>query len=109
VPFGSTRRQFSEAKRRVGITASAVPQPTRRAENVETASRQAPVEVGRSAEGPHSSQQRPGRRSGLRRRRSSASLDDLSSLAEQFQAIVAERDRARAAIQEIRRIVKALR
>lgn len=102
-----TRPQFAEARRRVGITSPTAPQPTRRS---------APAEQRRSAIAPAVPKNGPAPESGIdgrrRRRRgrpSAPALRDLSTLARELEAIVAERDRARAAVNEIARVLKALR
>jgi hypothetical protein len=104
-----TRRQFWEAKRRIGITASAAPHPGhRRAGETRAATPVATVEApvpADSAPAPPKAETHPRRR----RSRRPINLAQLADLAENLEAIVAERDRARAALEEIARIVKALR
>lgn len=104
-----TRRQFGEAKRRIGITASTTPHPDhRRARQTRNAKTSEPAPALPAAvivPAPPKAE----RRVRLRRRRRSINLAGLSNLAETLEAIVAERDRARVALQEIARIVKGLR
>lgn len=99
-----TRRQFTEARARIGLTARVAP----RAAHPRGKKTGAEVSNGAGhavAEAPAVPTTRPR----VRRRRGPLNLAGLSNLAETLEAIVAERERARAAIEEIRRIVKGLR
>jgi hypothetical protein len=104
-----TRRQFWEAKRRVGITASTAPQPDhRRRRKPRAAKPEATVGAPALADGVPTPPKAEVRRR-RRRVRRPINLAHLADLAENLHAIVAERDRVRAAIDEIARILKALR
>jgi hypothetical protein len=104
-----TRRLFAEARRRMGLTSRIAPRPDRRrASKAEDAKPEDPAAALPPAV---AAPVRPKaeRRGRFSRRRRPINLAGLSNLAETLEAIVAERDRARAAIEEIARIVKGLR
>jgi hypothetical protein len=104
-----TRRQFSEAKRRIGITAPTAPHPDhRRARETRPAKPEA-SDVAHPMASLLPLLPKSERRARQRRGRRPIDLAALSSLSDNLQAIVDGRDRARAAIEEIRRIVEALR
>jgi hypothetical protein len=99
-----SRRHFFEAKRRIGITSRASPHGAyRRAGEVRSA------KPGKSPVVRVRAPSKAGRRPRSRHRQRSINVVGLSNLVASLETLVAERDRARDALDNIRRIVAALR
>jgi hypothetical protein len=102
-----SRRHFFEAKRRIGITSRAGPHADpRRPGGTRSATREG---TGQPPAVSVPAPSKAGRRPRSRHRRRSIRVVDLSDLAASLKALVAERDRARDALESIRRIVAVLR
>lgn len=100
-----TRRQFWDARTRIGLTSRAAPHPDRRRKRRRRAAQRLVTEESVPVNPP-----KPPAPSIRRRRKGTrVRLNDVASLVRDFQAVAEERDRARAAIEEIARVLKAIR